>query len=175
MISSPMAAQANVMMNNLGIIASTMSVLSILIGLALFLSGMFQLKRYGESRTMMSQQLTLWGPGAMMLGGILLLLLPYTITTSLRAFFGDGQTLPLAYQPTGEYDFDVYVPVVLAFVRVIGVGAIIRACILLSKSGSHSGQPGSLGKAMMHLFGGILCVHILGTVQLIKYLFDINT
>ncbi len=169
------AAHAGVMLHNLGIIANTMSVVAIMLGIGLFVGGMFQLKRYGEMRTFMSHQMTIWGPGAMIFGGVMLLILPFTVTTSLRAFFGAGQTLPIAYTPTGEHDFDVYVPVILAFVRVVGVGAIMRSCLLFSKTGGHGGQPGTMGKAMIYLLGGILCVHIVGTSHLIKYIFDIDT
>lgn len=172
---SDIGAHAGVMLHNLGIIANTMSVVAILLGLGLFIGGMFQLKRYGEMRTFMSHQMTIWGPGAMIFGGVLLLMLPFTVTTSLLAFFGPGQTLPLAYTPTSEHDFDVYVPVVLAFVRLVGIGAIMRACLLFSKTGGHGGQPGTMGKAMIHLLGGILCVHVLGTAHLLKYILDINT
>ncbi len=173
--SPNIVAQASHMMNSLGIISHIMLVICIMLGLGLFTGAMFQLRRFAESRTYMSQQMTLWGPMTMMLAAILLLLLPFTITTSLRAFFGAGQTLPIAYQPTSEHDFDVYVPVVLAFVRLIGVGAIIRACTIFSRAGRSSGQPGLIGKALLHLFGGILCVHVLGTMYLIKHIFGINT
>lgn len=167
------AAQASVIMHNLGTISNTMSVVAIMLGLGLFLGGLLQLKRYGEMRTFMSHQMTIWQPMAMIIGAVLLLILPFTVTTSLRAFFGPGQTMPLAYIPVSTSGMDEYVPVVLAFVRIIGVGAIMRACLLLSRSGGH-GQPGQLGKAMIHLFGGILCVHVLGTMHLIKYILDIK-
>ena len=42
-------------------------------------------------------------------------------------------------------------------------------------TGGQGGQPGQLGKALIHLLGGILCVHIHGTELMVKYLFDINT
>lgn len=173
-MADPTGVQASVIMHNLGIIANTMSVVAIMLGLGLFLGGMLQLKRYGEMRTFMSHQMTIWQPMAMIIGAVLLLILPYTVTTSLRAFFGPGQTTPMAYIPTSTHDMDVYVPVVLAFVRLVGVGAIMRACLLFSRTGGHGGQPGQLGKAMIHLFGGILCVHVLGTMHLIKYILDIN-
>jgi intracellular multiplication protein IcmC len=160
------------MMHSITIIANTMSVIGIMLGLGLFMGGLFQLKRYGEMRTFMSHQMTIWAPGAMIFAGVLLLMLPWTVSTALLAFWGDGQTLPLAYTGSGQHDIDVYIPVILAFIRVIGVGAIMRACMMLSKTGGQ-GQPGQLGKALTHLFGGILCVHILGTVTVIKYIFGI--
>ena len=164
--------QATHMLYSIGILATIIQVISILLGLGLFVGALMQLRKFAESRTMMSHHITLWGPLSMMLAAILLLLLPYTVTTSLRAFFGDGQTTPLAYQPAASLGIDVYIPVVLAFVRLIGVGAIVRACLLFSKAGSQSSN-GQLGKGLIYLFGGILCVHVLGTIHLIKSIFDV--
>lgn len=172
-MSDPSGVQASVIMHNLGIIANTMSIIAIMLGLGLFLGGLLQLKRYGEMRTFMSHQMTIWAPMAMIFGGVMLLILPYTVTTSLRAFFGPGQTTPIAYVPTTTSGMDAYVPVILAFVRIIGVGAIMRSCMLFSRTGGQ-GQPGQIGKAMIHLLGGILCVHVLGTMHLIKYVLDVK-
>lgn len=168
------ATQAAHMIASLESIAHIIQVISILLGLSLFTHALLQLRRFAESRTYMSHQMTLWGPMSTMLAGVLLLILPYTVTTSLRAFFGPGQTLPLTYQHVHESGLDTYMPVVLTFVRLIGVGAMVRACMLLSRAGKSNSQSGLIGKALIHLFGGILCVHILGTVQLIKAIFDVS-
>ena len=167
-----MYAQAQAMLHNLTTIANILNVIAILMGLSLFLAGLFQFKKYGEARSQMSSQHSIAGPLALITSGVFLLILPYTITTALLAFFGPGQTMPLQYQGNTTQDIDVYIPVVLMFIRLIGVGAIIRALVLCSKLGSQ-GQPGTLGKAMMHLLGGILCVHILGTIQLVEFIFDL--
>lgn len=169
------ANHAAVMLHNLGTVADILNVVAIVMGLGLVIGGLFKLKRYGEMRTFMSHQMSLWGPLAMVMGGVFLLILPWTVTTSLLAFFGPGQTSPLSYQGTMTHDIDVYIPVINAFIRLIGVGAIIRACVLFSRSGQTGGQPGTIGKAILHLFGGILCVHIMGTVELVKYLFDLQS
>jgi intracellular multiplication protein IcmC len=169
------AGHAVVMLHNIGVLANILNYIAILMGLGLFLGGMFKLKRYGEMRTFMSHQMTIWAPIAMIFSGVLLLLLPVTITTSLQAFFGSGQTLPLSYHGETTHNIDAYIPVVNGFIRLIGVGAIMRACMLFSKTGQVGGQPGVMAKALMHLFGGILCVHIVGTVDLMKYLFDLQT
>jgi intracellular multiplication protein IcmC len=165
--------QAAHMLQSLDIIGHILQTVSILIGLCLFLAGMMQLKRFGEMRTFMSHQMTLWGPLSILFASILLLVLPFTITTSLRAFFGDGQTLPLAYTAHTSHDIDTYLPVVFTFIRLIGVGAIMRSCMLLSKSAGQGGH-GQIGKSITFLFGGILCVHVLGTITLIKSIFFVS-
>ena len=51
----------DILVANLNIIADIMQTLAVLIGLTLFVGGMFQLKRYGEMRTMMSSQMSISG------------------------------------------------------------------------------------------------------------------
>lgn len=167
-----MYAQAQAMLHNLGTMADIVNVIAILMGVGLVFTGIFHFKKYGETRTQMSSQHSIAGPLALVISGVFLLILPYTVTSALLAFWGPGQTMPLQYEGSTNYDIEVYIPVILAFIRLIGVGAIIRSLILFSKLGSQ-GQPGTFGKAIMHLLGGILCVHILGTIQLVEFIFDL--
>jgi intracellular multiplication protein IcmC len=76
------------------------------------------------------------------------------------------------YRPSGG-GWDQYVPVILMFVRIIGVGAIIRSIILISRSGSSGGQPGTLGKALILFMSGLLLIHIVGVYYLLEQILDI--
>lgn len=57
-----MMHHAHVMLQNIGQISEILNVVAIVMGIALVLGGIFQLKRYGEMRTQMSQQMSLFGP-----------------------------------------------------------------------------------------------------------------
>ena len=143
--------------------------IGIALGLFLFLSGVFALKRYGEMRTMMSQQMTIAKPLFKMFAGIGLLCLPTMIATVMQAMWGTYD--PLSYTGYGN-DYDILIPPVIVFVRLIGVGAFIRGWVLLSRcGGGEGGQPGITGKAILHIVGGILCIHIIGTYNLLISLF----
>jgi intracellular multiplication protein IcmC len=155
---------------NFDTIASILETVSILMGIGLFLGGLFLLKKYGETRTYMSHQMSIAGPLVMLIAGVAFLILPTTISTVLFAFW--SSSTPEHYSGLGE-GWDQYMPVVLIFVRIIGVGAIMRGILLFSRVGGHHGsQPGTMGKAFIHILGGLLCVHILGTVDLLKNIFD---
>ena len=156
--------------NNISMFGSILQTVSIMLGLGLFMGGLFQLKRYGEMRTFMSTQMTIAVPLSMMISGTALLALPTTIATALNAFW--STTSPLNYGGSG-YGWDQYVPAVVMFVRVIGVGSFMRGLLLFSRTG-HQAQPGTLSKAMLHLVGGVLCIHIIGTVDLLKSILDID-
>lgn len=155
-----------VMILNFITIGKILSTVSIAIGLGLFLGGFFMLKRYGETRTFMSYHMTLGGPGMMILAGTMFLILPTTTATFLHAFWG-GDWNPMRYSGTSN-GWDAYIPVVIIFVRIIGLGSLMRGIMLLSRTGKQGSQPGTIGRALTHMLGGILLLHILGTVQLIK-------
>ncbi len=53
-------------------------------------------------------------------------------------------------------------------IRTIGVIAFIRGWVLIAKSASHGQQPGGMGKGLIHIFGGILAINIVATMQIIN-------
>lgn len=150
---------------NMGIIARVLQSLSIGAGVALFLGGMFQFKRFAQTRTFMSHQMTVATPLMMIIAAVLFLMLPSFSGMLLHSFW--GTTSPLRYSG-GTSPYQQVIPPVLMFVRIIGVVAIMRGLMLLSRSGRIGGQPGTMGRCMIHLFTGILCMHIVGTTHLLR-------
>ncbi len=155
----------NLLMQNLGTIANIVQSVTVLMGVGLFMMGIFRLKRYGEMRTFMSHQMTIASPLLMMFGGIALLCLPLVLRTALLNFWSTSN--PLHYEgPLSSWE--LLIPPIIVFVRLIGVGAFIRGVLLFSRCGSEQGHQGMMGRALLHILGGMLCVHILGTVRLLK-------
>ncbi len=142
-------------------------------GLGLVLGGLFMLKKYGQMRTMMSQQMTLTKPLAMLLAGSALTILPTFIATMERAFWGSSWYATTMSINTSE-DWTGLIGPVLMLVRLLGVVALMRAILMMTKAGGHQGQPGAAGKAAMHLIAGILCVNINGTVDILSNIFDFS-
>jgi intracellular multiplication protein IcmC len=159
-----------VIVQNLGQISNIIGTISILMGLGLSLFGFFTLKRYGEARTFMSHQMTLWQPLMQIVAGSMLLILPTFIRSALYAFWSTSS--PLVYHATPD-GWDSYIPAVLVFVRLIGAGAIIRAIVMFARTGVSGSQPGTIGKAITFLFAGILLMHILGVYNLLEQILDI--
>ncbi len=156
-----------ILSQNFEYLARILQVIAIAIGLALFLGAFFKLKKYGEQRTMMSMQMTMAGPLLMIISGSALLILPTFIGTALLALWGNSNPLQYSGDTTG---LGAFIPPILMFVRVIGVGSFIRGLVLLARSGDHQGQQGTMGKALIHILAGILCVNIVGTVDLLEAL-----
>lgn len=161
----------SVLMHNLGYMAIIFQDVAILMGVGLFMSGVFRLKRYAEMRTFMSHQMTISGPVMMMLGGVLLLTLPTTLRSALFNIWSTSN--PLHYNGSNG-TWGQLIPPIIIFVRLIGVGAFMRGIVLFSRAGGEQAQPGTMSKAMLHIVGGILCVHILGTLDLLKEILGIT-
>ena len=156
-----------ILTDNLNIIADIMQTLSILIGLGLFVGGMFHLKKYGEMRTMMSSQMSMSGPLMMLISGVAMLCSPLLMGSVLVSFWGTGGISDLPYDGDTSSGWSQYVQPVLILVRIIGVFSMMRGFVMASKTGGQT-QQGTVGKAVIHIFAGVLCVHIMGTVKLIE-------
>ena len=164
----------DILIANLNIIADIMQTLAILIGLTLFVGGMFQLKRYGEMRTMMSSQMSIAGPLMTLISGVAMLCAPLMIGTALVSFWGVGGANDLPYYGDDPVGWTQYIQPVLMLVRIVGVYALMRGFVMAAKTGSGHAPPGTIGKCLVHIFAGILCVHIVGTIQLIGSIIGID-
>jgi intracellular multiplication protein IcmC len=152
-------------------IASISSDLSILFGAFMFVGGLYQLKRYGEARTMMSGQLTFSKPLMPILCGTLLMSFPTALGALMGAFWGSSWSSPLAYQV--QSDYDVMVPAMLALIRLLGIICFFRAILsAVTAVGPHA-QPGSKSKVGVLLFAGILLVNVSGTYDLVRSFFEL--
>lgn len=153
-------------------IASISSDVSIVMGICLFIGGLYQMKRYGEARTMMSGQLTFSKPLMPIVCGTLLMSFPTVLGSLMHAFWGDSWSSPLAYNVQGNYD--VMVPAMLAMVRLLGVISFIRAILSsVSAVGPHA-QPGAKAKVGVLLVAGVLCTNVTGTLHLINSVFQFS-
>ena len=148
----------------------------ILFGVTLVCMSLFEFKKHGESGSHMSQQQgSLFGPLATLIAGVSFLVLPTVIHTLLHSFW--GYYSPFHWDHTVDPTGNMRGPynVLITFVRLVGVGAMMRGIFLLSKLGKQGGQPGNGGKAMITIVAAILCINIVGTYQLFCTILGITT
>ncbi len=159
------------LIENFEIISTILSYFSYFLGVVFVTIGVFKFKRYGEMRTQMSAQMTILNPMMPFLVGICLLNFPDFIAYTVGSIYDSPN--PLAYKgaTTG---YQQYIKPVIMLVRIIGIGAMIRGLILLSRAGGAQSQAGSVGKAIMHILGGALAYNILKTIELVKSIFAIE-
>lgn len=142
-----------------------------LIGLALAFKAIYTLKVYGEARTMMASNSSIKEPVTYMLVAGILIYLPTGFQVIMNTTFGYSSVL--AYGPTtgGESGFleaNAFGRPLVAIIQVVGLVAFIRGWVLIARSASQGQPPGGTGKGFMHVFGGVLAINIVGTMQVIN-------
>lgn len=154
----------DLLIQNFTIIAQILNIFSITAGVFLTLAGIFEFKKMGDQRSMMSQQHGAMKPTVLLLCGAMLLILPTFIGTIMISFWGNVSDLSYSGNTSG---YGSLAPAVLVFVRIIGLGSFIRGIIMLSRAGGQQAQHGMIGKALIHIFAGVLCLHVVETMNLL--------
>ena len=142
-------------------------IVSYVIGIWFVISAIAKLKTVGQqgaygSHTGMS------GPIIKLVIGLVLMYLPTTINITVTSFWGGSEGI-LGYTADTA---DIFAPAkegAIAIVRVIGYIAFVRGLIILSHSADSGAQPGSLGKGMMSIVGGILAINVVATMEVISH------
>ncbi|HAU1321681.1 TPA: type IV secretion protein IcmC [Legionella pneumophila] len=147
-----------------------------LIGCAFIFKAIYSLKVYGEARTMMSSNTSIKEPLMYLLVGALLIYFPSLVSSVLQTTF--GYSSPLSYSGGVSSGSDTITalfgsgslvgrPLVM-IIRVIGLIAFVRGWVLIARSASQGQPPGGTGKGLIHVFGGILAINIVGTIDMIN-------
>lgn len=140
------------------------------IGIWLMATAFFKLKRYGETRTMMSSQIRVSGVFVYFLVGIVLFYFPSVVRIFLQTIWGTTSVLKYPVTPP---KWKYFTDPVIGLVRIVGYIAFIRGWLLLVRLGSEGGsQPGTVGKALLHIFGGILAINVVGTLNMLGATID---
>ena len=177
--SSWIASQANILLNVAQSVAPIEKLITggaYLIGLAFIFKAIFTLKQYGESKTMMSHSSSIKEPVVYFFVGAMLLYFPSGMSFMLASTFG-GNGNVLQYAPVNSQNSSLSTlfgsgsviggPLTM-FIQVIGLIAFVRGWILIARSASQGQPPGGTGKGFMHVFGGILAINIVGTLNIIN-------
>ncbi len=149
---------------------------SYVVGIWLIYSGLYSLKIYGDMRTMMPSQ----GAGmgkylSRMIIGTLLLLMPRLVKLSIWTLWGTDYTI-IDYPDWGA-DLNQWRPALngaVAVVRVLGYISFFRGFLMFARSSGQNVQPGTFGKGAIHVIGGILCINITGTIEIIRHTFGFS-
>jgi intracellular multiplication protein IcmC len=145
-----------------------------LIGIAFTFKALASFKHYGESRTSMSGNASMKEPLTYLVVGALLLYFPSTLEVFLQTTFGYSNILQYAPINSSNAAIDtifgsgsaVGQPIAI-IVQVIGLTAFVRGWVLVARASSSGQPPGGTGKGLIHVFGGILAMNIVGTIEMI--------
>ena len=146
-----------------------------LIGCAFLFKAIYCLKVYGEARTMMSSNTSMKEPIVFLLVAALLIYFPTGLDMLMQTTFGDKNLLEYASMRGGSSALNsvfgrgsvIGRPLTL-LIRVIGLIAFVRGWVLVARAASQGQPPGGTGKGLMHVFGGVLAINIVATLNMIN-------
>ena len=148
-----------------------------LIGVMFFVKGILALKHAGEGRSNMSQAHSMKEPILYLSSGAMLIYLPTAMDTILQTVYGSNEILSYTSLESGNPVVDavfgssgLFGGNLVIFIQLIGLIAFIKGWIMLAKSANQQGggHQGGIGKAGMHIFGGILAINIVQTINIIN-------
>lgn len=134
---------------------------------AIWLAGeaFFKLKAIGDG----NRQITLRTPLVLFFVSIMLLALPETISTFLVSTFDRPD--PLDYPSSTNVAAQQFIRPVITFIQFIGLVGFFRGWLLVKRMGDGNAPDGTLGRAIWHLFGGVMAINIVQFSQVIGYTF----
>lgn len=146
-----------------------------LIGCAFLFKAIYSLKVYGEARTMMSSNTSVKEPIVYLLVGAVFIYFPSALSAMLQSTFGYENILQYAPINSSNATLDtlfgsgsvVGKPLTI-IIQVVGLIAFVRGWVLIARSASQGQPPGGTGKGLIHVFGGILAINIVGTLEMIN-------
>jgi|GEM_PF-1211862 len=141
------------------------SITAYLLGFFMVFKALMELRKYGEARTMMSNNADLKGPVMMLIAGTGCLFFPSMIDTGLQTLFGTDSIL-VYYTQKGDL-FAQARNVLIGIVWLVGAIAFLRGLMLFYKTGTNQAEQKAGPRAVSHLIGGILCLNIVATKNVI--------
>ncbi len=121
--------------------------------------GVYALKAYGESRTMMSSSANIKGPIAYLFAATMLIFSPAAFHMINFTFFGTSNILSYTGGGVGSIS-QTSIDSVIGVVQIIGLIAFIRGWVYVARSGEQSGGQQGSGKALTHIIGGALAINV---------------
>lgn len=146
-----------------------------LIGIAFVMKAVYSLKVYGEQRSMMSSNSSIKEPVMYLFAGSLLLFFPTGFQVMMNTVFGYSSVLqyaPLSSQSpilSALFGQSSQIGQYLAIIiQTIGGFSFVRGWVLIARSAAQGQPPGGTGKGLTHVFGGVLAMNIVGTLQVLN-------
>lgn len=157
-------------------IKTLISVISYIIGVTFVVRGVMMYRAFANQTFGSAQRGELMAPMISLLVGAILLYFPSTLNTSLNTIFGNSNisdvTQMIGYSSTSSTEkWQTISAIIVNYMELLGMVAFVRGWVLLAKMGHSGSQPGSVGKGLIHIIGGILLMNIVQTVNILACTF----
>jgi intracellular multiplication protein IcmC len=144
-------------------------------GIAFVFKGIYELKMYGEQRSMMSSSSNLKGPIFFIFVGAMCIYSPSAFSVVMMTTFGYSSVLAYDQFPTSTgQSLSQSAIVILQVIQVVGIYSFVRGWVYLARSGGGQGGQGAFGQGIMYIIGGVLSMNIVGTCNVIAATFGIT-
>ncbi len=143
---------------------------SYLMGIGFAIKAVLTLKSHGEQRSSLSGTGNMKEAIIYVLVASMLLYFPTAFEALMNSTFGYSTVLAYSQSPylTGIFGTNNAVGTSLTIViQVIGLFAFIKGWIMIARGASQGQSAGNTGKGLMHVFGGILAMNVVGTIQIV--------
>ena len=165
--------------NTFGSISFLVVTIAQIIGVVLVFRGIAMYKIFATQSISSAQKGELAGPFVHIFVGVMLIYLGSTIDVSVETLFGskmDSAGDIKAYLPAGsDAKWEALLSVLVKYFKLIGLLAFVKGWIILSKMGHAGAQPGSMGKGLTHIIGGILLMNMVDAMKLLSCTFGFST
>lgn len=156
---------------NLGPLYQLTVAISYVMGVWFITDAIFRLKKYGQQRTMMSTSASMGKPIILFVIGLALLYFPTFVNISIQSLWVNGASNSIIGWGTPTTTWNAFIDPLLDIIRLFGLIAVVRGLVLLTRMAHESVQPGTTGKAIMHILAGTLAINIIGTINVVKATF----
>jgi intracellular multiplication protein IcmC len=161
-------AMLSALKDNIDPVIRLATAVAYVLGIWFMISAILELKLIGQSQGMMSQKMGLGGPIMRFAIGAALVYFPSTVDVAVSTLWGSGESI-VSYTAAADDPFKLAKEGVFSIIKAVGIVSFIRGFVILSHStGQHGSQPGTVGKGIFHIIGGILAINIVTTIEVLK-------
>lgn len=145
-------------------------------GLIMLFAGVSQLKKLGNRTAFMNSDSGIMGSVVKMLIGAALIYFPSLLEVLNGTMFASAAVVDSSALSYGTMttDYEAAIKPIVFIIQFIGMVAILRGFLILSKASGQGAQPGTISKGTVHIFGGFLAVNIVGTIKLVIATFGVS-
>lgn len=143
-----------------------------LMGIMFAIKAIMTLKTHGEQRSSMSGTGNIKEAGVYLIVAGMLVYYPTAFQVIMNSTFGYQDVLAYgSANSSSPWLSDIFGTdsavgsSVVMIIQVIGLIAFIRGWLLIARSSAQGQAAGGVGKGLMHVFGGVMAMNIVGTLE----------
>lgn len=167
-------------------ITGLLLIVSYVCGIYFIFRAIAMMKKFGTMMTMQSQPGELGGPLVHLIVGAILIYIPAATDITMASIFGQtasiftgggvnyaqmgtGSTI-LGYTGADSFanQWADLANTLVVYIQFLGFLSFLRGWFMVAKAGAPGVQPGSIGKGITHIIGGVGLINIVGVVKILQ-------